>query len=275
LGVGRCARNPGNDVSMDAAMTLTGLSVLVTGAAGALGSAVCREAASRGARVTAVDLRQAIDQPLCDLIQRTGGSVHRFDATDKDSWERLGPFLSDLDALITCTAVVDQLQPDGRLSRSEWDRVIASTLTGVWVACSTAIAHMRAHGRGGSIVNVGSVVASRGSSVSQPAYTSAKGGVLALSRELAVAHAADAIRVNVVSPGLLETSLTENLTVSPEELNDRLVHIPAGRLGTVADIVPVVLFLLERGAAYVTGADFAVDGGLSAAFVTGREQLAR
>jgi NAD(P)-dependent dehydrogenase (short-subunit alcohol dehydrogenase family) len=258
---------------MDATMTLLGSSLLVTGAAGTLGSALCREAASRGARVIAVDIdTHAVDRSILDLIETTGGSCHDFDVADEDSWTRLSPRLTDLDALVTCAAVMDHFEPDGRLARRVWDRTIASTLTGVWLACSTAIAHMRAHGRGGSIVNVGSVVAFRGSSVAQPAYTSAKGAVVALSRELAVLHATDGVRVNVVSPGLLDTRLTEDLIASEGELNRRLSHIPAGRLGTVADVVPVILFLLEPATAYVTGADFRVDGGLSAAFVTGREQ---
>lgn len=254
-------------------MNLTGRTVLVTGAAGAVGGSVCRHIDKAGGRLIAVDSDLGkLDPVVVEKILARGGSVHELDVGDENTWIiHLAGVLSPIDGLVTCAAVIDIAPNPGEPSRSAWDHTINATLTGVWLACAAVIPHMRAHGRGGSIVNVGSVVAHLGSATAQPAYTSAKGGVLALSRELAVANAAENIRVNVVSPGLLDTYLIRKLIASDEELRRRLTHIPLGRLGVPTDVATTVVWLLSAEASYITGADIPVDGGLSAAFVTGRE----
>ena len=253
-------------------MTLSEQTVLVTGAAGAVGCAVCQHIDKAGGRLIAVDSDITKLDPLtAETILAKGGLVHQLDVADEKAWPDLAGALKPIDGRVTCAAVIDVAASPGEPCRSAWDHTISTTLTGVWLACEAAIFHMLAHGRGGSIVNVGSVVARLGSATSQPAYTSAKGGVLALSRELAVANAAEGIRVNVVSPGLLDTDLTRGLIASDEELGRRLTHIPLGRLGLPGDVAAMVAWLLSAEANYITGADIPIDGGLSAAFVTGRE----
>ncbi len=126
---------------------------------------------------------------------------------------------------------------------------------------------------GGSIVHVSSVVATRASSTAQLAYTASKGAVSSISRELAVAYASAGIRVNSIAAGLLETALTAPLVAEPSELARRLAHIPLGRLGRADEVANACVWLLSDESSYMTGAELTVDGGLSAAFLTGRELL--
>lgn len=259
---------------MDAALNLEGRAVIVTGACGGVGAAVCSRTLDTGARVIALDEHPTtMNELLRKRLLDAGGEIHELDVSDSAAWRALSAGLVSVDALVTCAAVIHPEDgANGTVSGVAWERTIAVNLTGVWLACQTAIGLMRAGGRGGSIVNIGSIVANLGSASAQPAYTSSKGAVLALSRELAVAHAAEGIRVNVISPGLLATQLTHDLVEEERELHRRLTHIPLGRLGVPADIAGAVAWLLSDDAGYVTGADLPVDGGLTAAFITGREQ---
>ena len=139
---------------------------------------------------------------------------------------------------------------------------------GVWYGCKHAILSMQKHGRGGSIINTASMVAVVGSAAPQVAYTASKGAVLALSRELAIVHAKEGIRVNSLCPGPLNTPLLQEFLDSKEKRERRTVHLPTGRFGEAIEQANAALFLASTEASYVTGTDFMVDGGLSAAYVT-------
>ena len=144
---------------------------------------------------------------------------------------------------------------------------MAVNLKGVFLGCKYGIPALRRAG-GGAIVNTASFVASLGAATPQLAYTASKGGVLALTRELAVVHARENIRVNALCPGPLRTELLMKYLDSEEKRQRRLVHIPMGRFGEAEEIARTVVFLASDDASFITGATFAVDGGITAAYVT-------
>jgi NAD(P)-dependent dehydrogenase (short-subunit alcohol dehydrogenase family) len=115
---------------------------------------------------------------------------------------------------------------------------------------------------------VASFVASVGAATPQIAYTASKGAVLAMTREIAVIHAREGIRANALSPGPVRTALLEKFLNTEEKRQRRLVHVPLGRFGEPREIAQAALFLASDESSYVTGADFRVDGGITAAYVT-------
>ncbi len=148
-----------------------------------------------------------------------------------------------------------------------WQRVLEVNLKGVWLGCRAAVPAMLESG-GGSIVNVASFVALMGAATAQIAYTASKGGVLALTRELAVEYARRGIRANSICPGPIETPLLAELLADPARRQRRLVHIPIGRFGRPEEIAKAALFLASDDASFVTGSALVVDGGITAAYVT-------
>jgi NAD(P)-dependent dehydrogenase (short-subunit alcohol dehydrogenase family) len=140
-------------------------------------------------------------------------------------------------------------------------------LKGVFLGCKHGIPALRRAG-GGSVINTASFVALLGAATPQLAYTASKGGVLALSRELAVIHAREKIRVNALCPGPLKTELLMKFLDTEAKRQRRLVHIPLGRFGEAREIAEAVVFLASDESSFVTGASFVVDGGITAAYVT-------
>ena len=138
---------------------------------------------------------------------------------------------------------------------------------GVFFGCKYGIPALRRAG-GGSIINTASFVALLGAATPQIAYTASKGAVLSMTRELAVIHARENIRVNALCPGPLRTKLLMEYLDTEEKKQRRLVHIPMGRFGEAQEIAKAALFLASDESSFVTGAEFLVDGGLTAAYVT-------
>jgi len=161
-------------------------------------------------------------------------------------------------------------EDDNALNTEEriWDLTHNINVKGVWWGCKYAIQSMKKHGKGGSIINTASMVAKVGSAAPQLAYTASKGAVLALSRELAIVHAKDGIRVNALCPGPLNTPLLQNFLDTPEKKLRRTIHLPTGRFGEAIEQANAALFLASDESSYITATDFMVDGGLSAAYVT-------
>ena len=148
-----------------------------------------------------------------------------------------------------------------------WQKVMEVNLKGVWLGCRAAVPAMLDSG-GGSIINVASFVALVGAATAQMAYTASKGGVLAMTRELAVEYARKGIRANSICPGPIETPLLAELLSDPARRQRRLVHIPMGRFGRPEEIAKAALFLASDDASFVTGSALVVDGGITAAYVT-------
>jgi len=157
-----------------------------------------------------------------------------------------------------------------------WDLTMQINLKGVWWGCKYAIQAMRQNPTepalglqtGGSIINTASFVAIMGAATPQLAYTASKGAVLAMSRELAMVHAREGIRVNSLCPGPLKTPLLMDFLNTPEKRHRRLIHLPMGRFGEAVELAKAALFLASDDSSYITGSDFKVDGGLSSCYVT-------
>ena len=166
-------------------------------------------------------------------------------------------------------AGISHADDDDAINTTEavWDLTFAVNVKGLFLGCKYGIPALRRAG-GGSIINTASFVALLGAATPQLAYTASKGAVLALSRELAVVHARDGIRVNALCPGPLRTELLMKYLDTEEKKQRRLVHIPMGRFGEAEEIAKAALYLASDESSYVTGSAFTVDGGITAAYVT-------
>jgi len=169
-------------------------------------------------------------------------------------------------------------EDDNALNTEEkiWDLTMAINLKGVWWGCKYAILAMHNNPTdeskklhtGGSIINTASFVSLLGAATPQLAYTASKGAVLAMTRELAMVHAREGIRLNSLCPGPLKTPLLMEFLNTPEKRDRRMVHIPMGRFGEAIEQAQAALFLATDESSYITGTDFKVDGGISSCYVT-------
>tara|TARA_B100000315_G_C14391724_1_gene502302 strand:+ start:58 stop:864 length:807 start_codon:yes stop_codon:yes gene_type:complete len=173
-----------------------------------------------------------------------------------------------LDILFNNAGIMHSADDDAVQTEEQiWDLTMNINLKGVFLGCKYGIPALRRNG-GGSIINTASVVALVGSATPQLAYTASKGGVIALTQELAVVHAKEKIRVNALCPGPLRTELLMKFLNTEEKKQRRLVHIPMGRFGESKEMAQAALFLASDESKYMTGAKFVVDGGLTSAYVT-------
>ena len=255
-------------------MRLDGKVALITGAGGEVGSRSAVRFAGEGALVAAVDLDGVAVGATVDEITDAGGTVIVItadvssDAECRDMIEGTEARFGRLDVLFNNAGVM--LETDGGVETTDeatWDRTLAVNLKGVFLGCRHGIPALRRAG-GGSIVNTASFVARLGAATPQVAYTASKGGVTALTRELAVVHAREGIRVNALCPGPLRTELLMKVLDTEAERQRRLVHIPTGRFGEAGEIAEAALWLASDESSWVTGTELAVDGGVTAAYVT-------
>ena len=172
-----------------------------------------------------------------------------------------------LDVMFNNAGIEGEQAPTGEAAMDNWERVININLKGVFLGCKYGIPALRRAG-GGSIINTASFVALLGAATPQLAYTASKGGVLSMTRELAAIHARENIRVNALCPGPLHTELLMKYLDTEAKKQRRLVHIPMGRFGEAEEIAKAALYLASDESSYVTGTEFLVDGGITAAYVT-------
>ena len=243
---------------------LDGKVALITGAAGGIGRTAAELFVAEGAQVMVADVVDA------DLPEGMG--FVRADVSKADEAEAMVKATVDtFGALHVLYNNAGILPPDdaGTLETPEdtWDRVMTVNLKGVWQCCRFGIPAMLASG-GGSIINVSSLVALMGSAVAQIAYTASKGGVLSMTREMAVEYARQGIRINALCPGPIQTPLMAELLSDPAKRARRLVHVPIGRFGRADEIAKAALFLASDDSSLMTGASLVVDGGISIAYVT-------
>jgi NAD(P)-dependent dehydrogenase (short-subunit alcohol dehydrogenase family) len=247
---------------------------VVTGAGSGIGRACAVRFASEGGRVAVADVVEESGRETVQQIEAAGGEAtfFRVDVTDEASvaalYDAAEARFGDVHVLMNNAGV---LHPsDGSVvetARETWDRVLAINLTGVFLCCKHGLPKLLAAG-GGSIVNTGSISGLVGSATSQIAYAATKGGVIAMSRDIAVEFARRGIRCNALCPGPVETPLAMQLYGDEAAWQRRRIHIPTGRLGTTGEIAEAALFLASDESSWVTGSSLVVDGGISIAYTT-------
>ena len=255
-------------------MRLAGKSALITGAGSGIGRQTALRFAREGAAVAAVDTDDGAGSETADMIAEAGGRAifARADVSEARDCRRMIAEAEEafgrLDILFN-NAGISHLEDGGAVDTDEavWEQTMNVNLKGVFLGCKYGIPALLRAG-GGSVINTASFVALLGAATPQIAYTASKGGVLALSRELAVIHARDNIRVNALCPGPLRTELLMKYLDTEEKRQRRLVHVPMGRFGEAGEIADAVVFLASDESSFVTGTSFTVDGGITAAYVT-------
>ncbi len=247
---------------------------IVTGAGSGIGAHSARLFAEEGATVVCVDRDHHGANAVTNEITAAGGRGLALTAdvsSEEDvrrMVERTVEEFGRLDVLFNNAGVM--LADDGdaeTTSEAVWDTTYAVNVKGVWLGCKYGIPAIRDTG-GGSIINTASFVALLGAATPQLAYTASKGAVLSMTRELAVLHARENIRVNALCPGPLRTKLLMDFLDTEEKKQRRLVHVPMGRFGEAEEMAKAALFLATEDSSYLTGATFTVDGGITAAYVT-------
>jgi NAD(P)-dependent dehydrogenase (short-subunit alcohol dehydrogenase family) len=236
---------------------------VVTGAAGGIGAATCRRLASDGFAVACLDVRQADVQRLAAELPGAIGL-----AADVRDASSVGAAASQIRAelgsplLLVNVAGVFSIQRITELDEAEWDRILDTNLKGPFLTCREFLPDMIT-ARDGCIVNVASTAGIRGGR-ERAAYCASKGGVVQLSRSMALDHGPDGVRVNCVCPGLIDTSMADWIRQDEEALTRWAGTIPARRIGTAAEIADTISFLASAGASYLHGAVLMVDGGVTA-----------
>jgi len=247
---------------------------LITGAGSGIGREAALLFAAEGASVVVVDVRDDAGRETVAQVDAAGGNAcfAHADVAQAGDCEAMvqtaEQTFGKLDVLFNNAGIMDTADDDAvTTEEAVWERTIAINLKGVYLGCKFGIPALRRDG-GGAIVNTASFVALLGAATPQLAYTASKGGVLALTRELAVVHARENIRVNSLCPGPLQTELLMKVLDTEEKRQRRLVHVPMGRFGQAREIARAALFLASDDASFMTGAALTVDGGITAAYVT-------
>ena len=250
---------------------LDGKVAVITGAAGGIGREAALLFSEEGASVCVADVSALQGERTAAECREA--FFHQVDVSDSASVEAMYAAADDrfggIDVLYNNAGISPE--DDASILETDegaWQRVQDVNLKGVFLCCKHGIPHLLERG-GGSVINVASFVAVLGAATSQISYTASKGGVLALSRELAVQFARRGVRVNALCPGPVETPLLLRIFGDdPAAYERRRVHLPMGRLAKPREIANSALFLASDDASYVNGATFLVDGGLTAAYVT-------
>ena len=243
---------------------LDGKTAIITGAARGQGADEALLFALEGANVVFGDVLDDEGMAVERQIRELGGNATyvRLDVTSDDDWaaavelaeERFG----SLDILVNNAAI--NLPSD---DKDSWDKVMDVNVRGIHLGTQHSIPAMKRAG-GGSIVNISSVAGLLGRKGTPYAYTASKGAVRLLTKAVAIDYAADNIRCNSIHPGPIDTEMLAGTTPTAEAMEVRRHEVPLQRIGVVRDIALAVLFLASDESSWITGAELAVDGGITA-----------
>jgi NAD(P)-dependent dehydrogenase (short-subunit alcohol dehydrogenase family) len=250
-------------------MRLANKVAVITGSAGGMGQVAAELFASEGASVVVTDLNAEAGEETVRSIQQAGGTAAFVRANVAEEGEVKALIQQAIDAfgridILYNNAGIMPAEDTSVTETSEvtWDKVMDVNLKSAFLCSKYAIPHM-VEQKQGSIINIASFVAFMGCTVPQDAYTASKGGMLSLTKSLAVQYGRYGIRCNAICPGPIETPLLRRLWTSEEARDLRLNRIPLGRFGEARDIVYMALYLASDESSWTTGAWLSVDGGVT------------
>jgi 2-deoxy-D-gluconate 3-dehydrogenase len=246
---------------------LTGKVAVVTGGNGGLGLGIAMGLASAGANIVIAARSVEKTAQALEDIRALGVEAHGItvDVTKEPAVQRMVTDTIDhmgrLDILVNNSGIAVRAQPQN-LTAAQWDSVMDVNLRAAFIASKEAYPHLLKNG-GGKIINIGSMYSLFGSDWGSP-YAASKGGIVQLTKSLAVAWAKDNIQVNAILPGWFVTDLTRGIEEGDPERHDNVSRrIPTGRWGDPSELGGAAVFLASQASNYVTGSTLTVDGGYS------------
>jgi NAD(P)-dependent dehydrogenase (short-subunit alcohol dehydrogenase family) len=252
----------------ESVMRLKDKVALVTGASQGLGLAIAGRFGIEGARVFLGDVKEEQGRAAAAELTSKGclASFVRLDVADEKSWQAaLAEAIEKagrLDILVN-NAGINIREPIEQMSAENFDKMLAVNVRGPFLGIKHSLPLMRANG-GGSIITMGSVCSLIGHKFTPEAYTTVKGAIAQLTRSVAVRYAGDNIRANVLCPSTVETPLVQEMMKDPSRRAERVGEVPLGRLASLEDVAAAALYLASDEAAFITGVNFPVDGGVTA-----------
>jgi 2-dehydro-3-deoxy-L-rhamnonate dehydrogenase (NAD+) len=236
---------------------------IVTGAAQGIGLAVAREFARSEYAVVVADINLTLAEQAATEIGSSGGSALAF-KVDVSNRESVGEMVAatmrefgQVDALVNNAGIAGRAVPIAEVTDEDWEQMMAVDLKSVYLGCQAVLPHMLERRRG-AIVNVASIAGKEGNPNMVP-YSTAKAGVIGLTKALAKEVAPQGVRVNAVSPAVVETGILATLT--PAQVEYMKSKIPLGRFCKPEEVAAVVVFLASDGAGFVTGQCYDISGG--------------
>ena len=243
---------------------------LITGAGSGIGRRTALLFAKEGAKVVCADVNENAARETAGMIE--GAIPVKADVSKAVDCQQMVAAaerqFGKLNVMFNNAGIMHAKDDDAMSTPEDiWDLTMDINAKGVFLGCKYGIPALQRAG-GGSIINTASFVAVLGAATPQVAYTASKGAVLSMTRELAIIHAREKIRVNALCPGPLKTELLMKFLDTEAKKQRRLVHIPMGRFGEAEEMARAALYLASDDSSYVTGTEFLVDGGITAAYVT-------
>lgn len=248
---------------------LPGKVAIVTGSGGGIGRAAALHLASAGAIVGVIDRNADKGEAVVKAIEAEGGKARAFklDVTDENAVEAaIGAMAGEFGGIDVLVNNAGMAIRSAALDMpvEDWNKVVAVNMTAMFVAARLSARQMKASGRGGVIVNVASIMGLSGGLYPNAAYQSTKGGVVNMTRALALEWAPLDIRVNAVAPTFVRTPFIQPILDDPERMSTIQAVTPLGRIAEPEEIADAILFLASPAAAMITGTILPVDGGFLA-----------